>query len=381
MPGEGHSPAEAGPFVLYQEDGMYRSPDDRPIQVGLAAAGPGIFALVIGIFLLMGGVIAAVSSITAAAILVPLTRLLSPRNAPSYGEAYGASFSGIFAYLAVTFGISMLLDSYQHDTGHRWPVSQMLVASGPFITWASHHPREAFALWPEFLFTHGPGILLCAVVLSRTLGDPYNGFAGYLKACVVSFITILVSFTVTMWASIIAFAQISTVNPVVLKDELPGIVIASLIYIVAGSPMAAWIILTLTNRFAPQQTDNTFKNAWATAILALAAFAAISILVEFFLRTADPMANWIDALASSKAPLLYLQHHLVAAFGFPLVTLIITQIPGLLVCASIIASRMGNIYYRRYGYPRVLLVSCLATAIPFLVLFLAVLLILRPNVR
>jgi hypothetical protein len=122
-----------------------------------------------------------VGGLLGAALLWPATRIWSSGLAP--GRIVGAGFTSVFAYVATVYLLtrhgSLILNPVVRGLQH------LLGASLD-----AQDPDKAFA--SLVLVSQAPALLVAAGTLSWRLKEAFGGVAGYLRACAVSLVMLLV---------------------------------------------------------------------------------------------------------------------------------------------------------------------------------------------
>ncbi|MEO7993442.1 MAG: hypothetical protein ABI743_03510 [bacterium] len=162
-------------------------PRNQPPETGgglgatAAGAGGGAIGLVVLLaVVVVAMVVALVSGIAGAAalvgvpILIGITKLFRPGKMLGIGATFVTLFYGFLAFIVARLILGAL---------HLIPVEDMDPSLSP--TFIIH-----------FIRVQTLPLIACAWIIAKRIGDPYEGFSGFLKALIASLITFLLSFMV-----------------------------------------------------------------------------------------------------------------------------------------------------------------------------------------
>jgi hypothetical protein len=337
----------------------YESPSDRQIRDGLAAAGPGIIALVVLMCILVGLLVASVAAIIGAFVVVALTRCIGSWDAaPTYGEAYRASFCGILAYVVLSFGAEMLLGHFREG----WIGLGLLIFNRRMQVLVYEHPSLLCSIAGSALLAHGPGLLACTWILRQKLRDSFEGFVGFVWALVVSVFCLVISGAAVVWTGWIFLLRSEGVSL-----NLDGIVkavvaLAGVIFVygIVGA-LCGSIILWLSTRLLVHRRRVSYPQIYLTTVLALMAWLTMTGWLEFLLPDGDPIFGWIDRIAASERPLQFVWENPDLLASQTQIFLLL-QIPVLIIVAAVIVGRLDGVYRGRLGYLKALVAASISSA-------------------
>jgi hypothetical protein len=343
---------------------MYDSPSDKGIQVSVGFAGPGFMMVAIISLIVMGLAIAAAGAVVAGAVVVALLKVFDWERAPGYWRAYLASFWGIFALLAVSFVIDLVLP-YQKEP---WDPPTLFHSNQQLLAYMS---REEWALWPilpTLLARFGPGLLVCAAILQRRLADAFTGPTGYLKACAVSLLAVLSS----LYAVVVIgqrFVRLLATYPGgwprIGEDTLLVVLVISVFSIIGG--LVASVVILVARKLSASAREASLGRIYLTAALALAACSVVTVIVLSVYPGTGLVDRFLEGLVASDEPLAYLRHTDLAPLAGPFGNFLVRQLPGLFVSAALITILLGRPFLGPAGYVRAVVTGGVAFAGSWLV--------------
>lgn len=314
----------------------------------------------------------ALMAMVTALLLMPAMRLWKA-NDITFGEAFRASFyallsfsAGMLAIAACTFllvyngiGQGVLKRTFQTAALQVDNMVRTFHPDGLFPDRALQHMHAeattADAYLPvlalSILFL--PGLMLAAVVLSRRFKPSFSGLRGYIRALITAILVVPLGMFIaqTMFALLISWAE-----PFALADQhiWPGGLVLGLTVI--GFALVGGILGTilLYSAFRIREGRNThlgLGTAFGASFLGLLAYGIVVAAALVFYREGDPLASWLNHVASApsswQAALHDLQGWVAALPGF-----LALQLPALLCCAGIISWRVGAPFQGVMGFVR-----------------------------
>jgi hypothetical protein len=328
-------------------------------ELGTQFAMGGIATAAIGlIFVLLivaGFVIAGVLSIVAAVVIVALLRLFEWQTAPAYGQAYKASVLGIFGFVAAAFLINEVLPVHEYI----WDPDVLFVSNSHLLNHIQQPGWSLRPILPTLLARFGPGLLICAYMLQRSLGESLTGAVGYLKAVLVSLLAVLVS------SYVVAILGVRFVERIVRPEyalqiflgQIPGSVIAMAVFSVVGGLFASLVIVVATRVLRSTEPFSTGGGFYRTAVIGLFTYCVVNMLVLFVYQDARQLDDALERMIASGDPLdvFFSDGSLFAAVPFQ--DYFVWQLPGLLLSAAILTARVRGPFLGPAGYLKACLVG------------------------
>jgi len=324
-------------------------------QVAMGGIATAAIGVIIVLLIVAGFVIAGVLSIVAAVVIVALLRLFEWWTAPGYGQAYKASVLGIFGFVAAAFLINEVLPVHEYI----WDPDVPFVSNARLL---AHIQQEDWALrpiLPTLLVRFGPGLLICAYLLQRNLGESLAGPVGYLKAMVTSFLAVLVSSYVVAILGVRFFERVVRPEDAlqIFLGQVPGSLVALAVFSILGGVFAGIILLAATRLMRGSAPSPTVGRFYRTAVTGLFAYCVVNTLVLFIYQDARQLDDALERMIASGDPLglLFSDGSLFAAV--PAWDYFVWQLPGLLLSAAIMASRIRGPFLGPAGYLKACLVG------------------------
>jgi hypothetical protein len=308
-------------------------PRNDPIQGRRYGGVPfaGLANVVLLIFILVNSVLAGAAAIVGGPVLVGLTKLVDWNRRLRFGEAWGASFLGFFAY----FMISSLLSTTR---GRVTPPDDFF--SGAMLL---HLVQE-----------HGLPLLACTAVIMWRVKAPYRGFFGFFRALAASGVSLLIGAALPALL-VFRLAHVSE-TPEGLADGLLGLSAVILVFALVGA-IAASVPLWLGARLGPRLASPPgWGRIYLTAALLLAVWAVASVAFEFLFMALDPLYEQFQAYRAAADPAAYL-----ATAGIqlqvPLTVFITEQLVAMGLAAGVVLSRLAPAFPGRGGWLRSLVTT------------------------
>lgn len=216
------------------------------------------------------------------------------------------------------------------------------------------------------LLTRVPGFVLCVWQLRRAFRPYYTGASGVLKACVVAFITLEVSLSVSALASVKLSAHVS-VWPFAGDDRFSIVLLFLAVLVVPGAILGGFVggaLLLLATRVLSSGREGSYWQSYGTSVRALFVYGLMSVLAVYLFRDADgllrPLASTL--LGGSVPPASPTEQWIAGV-----VAVVAFQIPGFLLASRQLVRRERGVYRGVCGFARALVVAsttCVATCGP-----------------
>lgn len=316
-----------------------------------ALAVPALMALVLLFVVVLAALFTALSALFAAPLLIALTRLLDRRDAMTFGRAFGGCWLGTFCCLMV---IGVLLWALpDRITAPIAPALQELQAMlevshrGPAPT-----PISAEA-WRAAAIVAVPGLAAFALALMSHTGGTYGGAPGFIRALAVSVPVLGISCPVAFALLVTAVERFHSRQIAATDAFSTGFYFAVLTFVGAtGAAVAGALALGPWSRWVFRWRGLRWSEVIGPVYLGMALYLFITEAVVFLLPDHHPLLiqarllaatnrvdEWAAALARVDGALLLRE-------------LAWVQLPGLVVFASVISSRIGGVYAGWRGWPR-----------------------------
>jgi hypothetical protein len=327
-------------------------------QVAMGGIATAAIGVIIALLIVAGFVIAGVLSIVAAAIIVALLRLFAWWTAPGYGQAYQASVLGIFGFVATAFLINEVLPVHEYI----WDPDVPFVSNARLLAHLQQPDWTLRPILPTLLVRFGPGLLVCAYLLHRSLGEALAGPIGYLKAVFVSFVAVLVNTYVVAILGVRFYERI--VRPEyalqIFLGQVPGSLLALAVFSVLGGIFAGIVLLVATRLSPGPAVAQTPGRCYRTAVIGLFTYCVVNTLVWFVYQDARQLDDALERMIASGDPLgvFFGDASLFAAVPFG--SYFVWQLPGLLLSAAILSARDRWSFLGPGGYLKACLVGVFA---------------------
>ncbi len=321
-----------------------------------------------------------VSALLAGAWIVSFaTRTLGRSPGIGYRRAARTAFHGLWQYLALTvvmtFAVAFFRGSASSTTVG--PVVNGLWQAGLqgvryFSAWNDvllfvTRPMDHWVpLAGNLIVIRAPGLLAFAIQLKRRIGGPYDGLPGLGRALLVALVTVEVSLSIGLWICRALWSR-AAVMPFTGDERLSFLVVYLGVLVLpcalVGALPGGAILVALT-RLVGAKERSSFRDGYATALRALLAFGALSVLAVVLFRDADPIVWRIVEMAFGR------RHEPGYSAGMmrqALLPLLAFQVPGLLWAAAIVARLEPDAYAGGRGYLKacaVAAVTCAAVFVP-----------------
>lgn len=347
------------------------------MQYAAGAIGAASIGVVIALLTLAGLVISAALSLIGALVIVAVMKLCDWQSAPGYGRAYGASVAGIFWFI----GSAWLIDAFLPVQRDPWDPASPWLGLGELLGHLQHGSGSLAEALPTLSVRFGPGLLLCAYMVHLNLRDRIPGVGGYLQSLAASVLAIGVSVYVV---GVIALRFVEkVVRPehglYFFLEKIPETAIAITLYSLVGAVFSAVVIFVVV-RLLRSGGGAPAGGIYRASLLGLFVYLAISALVAFVYQDTDALDLVLEEvmrcgnLAELVGP---------SMSAVPFHKYFLWQLPGVLISAGVLVSRLDGPFAGPAGYLRACLtgqVAWLAAHAAIFGAFLAAAEVMRPIV-
>ncbi|WP_295646209.1 hypothetical protein [uncultured Methylibium sp.] len=330
----------------------------------------------LGILVVAGAVLAAIGvgialavtlllpALIAALLVFAAARLRPGRQAPTYGEAYGAALIGLMAYVLITagvgFGLTLLLDG-RRQPGLLFELARIATAALQVglvslesadvagrvleqLSAAAEDPRwRPGMLAGALAMLHGPGLLACALVLRWRLDATFGGWLGFLAACVVSLLAVLASIFSSAWAFVFLVRHAEVLRFATDAAVLNAAFVAGLVllaHVAIGGALAALLLYAvLRPRFGAAAAAGAppaprYLACYGSGSFVMLAYGLLLTVGFWLFREGDAL---LAALRGGEGPAA-----LAALPGPALRDFLLLQTPALALGVAMMAAQPGR---------------------------------------
>lgn len=242
----------------------------------LFVAGAALVAIGVGIAL---AITLLLPALIAALLVFAAARLRPGRQAPTYGEAYGAALLGLMVYVLITAGVGFVLVALldgPRQPGLLFELARIAMAAlqvglvslesadvaGRVLEQlgaAAEDPRwRPGMLAGALAMLYGPGLLACALVLRWRLDATFGGWLGFVAACGVSLAAVVASIFSSAWGFVFLVRHAEVLRFATDAAVLNAAFVAGLVllaHVVVGGALAALLLYAvLRPRFGAAAT-------------------------------------------------------------------------------------------------------------------------------
>lgn len=347
------------------------------VQVAMGAFGAAGIAVVIALLTLAGLLVSAVLSLVGALVIVAVMKVCDWQTAPGYWRAYGASVAGIFWFIGSALLIDVLLPAQRYP----WDPASPWLGLGELLLHLQQGGGSLAEALPTLLVRFGPGLLPCAYMVHLNLRDRIPGVGGYLQSLAASVLAVGVS------VYVVGIIALRFVEKVVRPEyglhfffrKIPETAIALTLYSLVGAVFSAIVIFVVV-RLLRSGGGAPTGGIYRTSLLGLFLYLAITSLVAFVYQDTDALDDVLEEVMRC-GNLAELVGPSMAAVPFQ--KYFLWQLPGVLVSAGVLASRLDAPFGGPVGYLR----ACLTGQVAWLTAhaaifgaFLAIADVMRPIV-
>lgn len=303
---------------------MYHSPDTRHLGPMTGIFALGVFFIVFLLAIMLGLIYASIAAIVATIVIMALTKLFDWNNEDvDLRDAYSAAFIGLIVYMLITLGVEQLL----HGTQMAWRWMDMILKNPEIweaekLDW--HYTRQ---LAPGFIATQTPGVICCALVIMAKIRGPYLGVVGFLKACLVSLLAIVISFIAVLFGGLFIIALVNNaggVEPFItsLGTGLTWLIVNALklFFYTMVAAIPGGVTLLLLNQLWRKTTSTSYQAGYADAFAVILIYGFTVLILDGIFMGGVMFDRLSQMLSWNHDALSYLRQFILnagqASYGF-----------------------------------------------------------------